>query len=130
MKALILLNIEQGRAQSGMVNLPVAEREFDSPAEKTDNVLDRGTEAMTIQIELKPEIMERLAAEAQARGVAVEKYAESLLREAMASRSEPNGELSIEEFHAMLNAMAEGSDKLPKVPTSAFTRESFYEDRL
>ena len=85
---------------------------------------------MTIRIELSPEILERLAAEAQARGMAVEKYAESLLREAIASRTEPQGELSVEELHAMLNAMAEGSDKLPKVPTSAFTRESFYEGRL
>lgn len=30
----------------------------------------------------------------------------------------------------MLAVIAEGSDKLPKVPTSAFTRESFYEERL
>ena len=40
------------------------------------------------------------------------------------------GGLSVGELHAMLDAIAEGSEKLPKVPTSAFTRESFYEDRL
>jgi hypothetical protein len=84
---------------------------------------------MTIQIELNPEIMERLAAEAEARGIALEEYAESLLREAIATCSEPRGQLSVEELHAMLNAIAEGSEKLPKVPTAAFARVSFYEDR-
>jgi len=85
---------------------------------------------MTIQIELNPEIMKRLAAEAEAHGIALEEYAERLLREAIATHAEPHGELSVAELHAMLNAIAEGSEKLPKVPTSAFTRESFYEERL
>ena len=84
---------------------------------------------MTIQIELNPEIMERLAAEAAAHGIALERYAERLLREAIATHPQPQGQLSVAELHAMLNAIAEGSEKLPKVPTSAFTRESFYEDR-
>ena len=81
---------------------------------------------MTIQIELNPEIMERLAAEAAARGIAVEDYVERLLREAIATRAEPQGQISVAELHTMLNAIAEGSEKLPKVPTSAFTRESLY----
>ncbi len=85
---------------------------------------------MTIRIELNPEIEAQLAAGAQARGVAVEKYAESLLRDAVASDSERQGKVSVEELHAMLDAIAEGSDALPKLPTTAFTRESFYEDRL
>lgn len=85
---------------------------------------------MTIRIELNPEIEAQLAAGAQARGVALEKYAESLLRDAIANHSEPQGNLSVEELHAMLNAIAEGSDNLPKLPTTAFTRESFYEDRF
>lgn len=84
---------------------------------------------MTIQIELTPEIMERLAAEAAAHGIPLEEYAERLLREAIATHAQPQGQLSVAELHAMLNAMAEGSENLPKVPTSAFTRESFYEDR-
>ena len=85
---------------------------------------------MTIQIELNPEMMERLAAEAEAEGIPLEEYAERLLREAIATHAEPQGQLSVAELHAMLNGIAEGSEKLPKVPTSAFTRESFYEDRL
>lgn len=83
---------------------------------------------MTIQIEFNREMMERLAAEAEAEGIALEEYAERLLREAIAPRAEPQGQLSVAELRAMLNAIAEGSEKLPKVPTSAFTRESFYED--
>jgi len=50
---------------------------------------------MTIQIELNPEIMERLAAEAAARGIAVEDYVERLLREAIATRAEPQGQISV-----------------------------------
>ena len=84
---------------------------------------------MTIQIELNPEVMERLAAEAEAEGIALEEYAERLLREAIATHAEPQGQVSVAELHAMLAGIAEGSEKLPKVPTSAFTRESFYEDR-
>ena len=84
---------------------------------------------MTIKIELNPEMAAQLAAEAQARGVPLEKYAESLLRDAIALHSEANGQLSVEELDAMLNAIAAGADKLPKLPTTAFTRESFYEGR-
>ncbi len=82
---------------------------------------------MTIRIELNPEIEAQFGAGAQARGVALERYAESLLRDAIASHSEPEGRLSVEELHAMLGAIAEGSDNLPKLPTTAFTRESFYD---
>jgi hypothetical protein len=43
--------------------------------------------------------------------------------------SEPTGRLSIEQLYAMLGAIAEVSSKLPNLPTSAFTRESLYDDR-
>jgi len=85
---------------------------------------------MTIQVEISPEVEARLVAEARAQGIPPEKVAERLLQEALATRSIPQGNLTVEELHAMLKAIAEGSDKLPRVPTSAFTRESFYEDRL
>jgi hypothetical protein len=84
---------------------------------------------MTIQVELNPEVEARLLAGAKERGISVEKYAETLLRDAVALPSQPTGKLSVEELHAMLDAIAEGSEKLPNLPTSAFTRESFYEDR-
>jgi hypothetical protein len=84
---------------------------------------------MAIQVELNPEMEARLVAGAQERGISVEKYAETLLKDAVALHSQPTGRLSLEKLHAMLDAIAEGSEKLPGLPTSAFTRESFYEGR-
>jgi hypothetical protein len=84
---------------------------------------------MTIQVELSPEAEARLLAVAQAQGIPLEKVAERLLQEALTSRSVPSGNLSVDEFHTMLDALAKGSEKLPKLATESFTRESFYEDR-
>lgn len=85
---------------------------------------------MTIKVQLNAETEARLKAEAQAQGLPLEKVAEQLLKEALAGRSLSNGQMSLEEFHGMLGAMAEGSQKLPELPTESFSRESFYEDRL
>jgi hypothetical protein len=84
---------------------------------------------MTIQVELNSEIEAQLVAEARVRGIPLERVAERLLQEALASRSGPQGNLTLEEFHAMLNALSAGSEGLPNLPTESFTRESFYEDR-
>lgn len=84
---------------------------------------------MTTRMELGDDIVRWLESEARARGVGLEIYAKSLLEEAIASRATAQGVLSIKELHAMQNALAEGSDKLPQLPTSAFARESFYENR-
>jgi hypothetical protein len=85
---------------------------------------------MTIRVELNPETEARLKAEARAKGLPVEKVAEQLLNEALTGHSLSQGRMSVEEFHRMLDAMAEGSEKLPVLPTESFSRESFYEDRL
>jgi len=84
---------------------------------------------MTIQVELNAEVEAQLVAEARVRGIPLEKVAERLLQEALASRSGPQGNLTLEGFHAMLNALLAGSEGLPNLPTESFTRESFYEDR-
>jgi hypothetical protein len=84
---------------------------------------------MTIHVELKPEIAAQLAAEASAQGLPLEKVAERLLQEALASRSVLQGTLSVDKFHAMLKSLASGSEALPDLPTETFTRESFYEER-
>jgi len=84
---------------------------------------------MTIHVDLNPEIEARLLAEAHAQGIPPEKVAEGLLKEAMASRSLPQGNLTREEFHEMLEALAADSQKLPNLSTESFARESFYEDR-
>jgi hypothetical protein len=85
---------------------------------------------MTIQLKLNSETEARLIAEARAKGVPLEKVAEQLLEEALARRSSHRGQMSVEEFHQMLHGMAEGSERLPDLPTESFTRESFYEDPL
>jgi hypothetical protein len=85
---------------------------------------------MTIQVELNPETEALLAAAALVRGIALEKYAGTLLHEVLAAPPAGSGKLTVDELHAMLREIALGSDKLPHVDTSALTRESFYEGRL
>ena len=85
---------------------------------------------MTIRVELTPETEARLIAEARAKGQPLETVAEQLLREALIGSSLSQGQMSVEEFHQMLDAMAEGSERLPDLPTESFSRESLYENRL
>jgi hypothetical protein len=85
---------------------------------------------MTIRVDLNPETEARLIAQARAKGLPLEKVAELLLNDALNGRSPSQGRLRVEEFHRMLSAMAEGSEKLPDLPTKIFSRASFYEDRI
>ena len=85
---------------------------------------------MTIRVDLNPEMEARLISEARSQGIPLEKLAERLLKEALTANALPHGVLTVEEFHRMLKGMAEGSEKLPNLPTESFSRESFYEDRL
>ena len=85
---------------------------------------------MTIRVELNPETEARLKVEARAKGLPLEKVAEQLLNEALTGRISSSSHMSVEEFHGMLDAMAEGSEKRPDLPTESFSRESFYEGRL
>jgi hypothetical protein len=73
-------------------------------------------------------IPDELAAQAHARGVPVELYVQSLVEEAgrRSLSSHPPG--TPERIEAFFEAMAEGSQKLPLLPTESFTRESFYQD--
>jgi hypothetical protein len=84
---------------------------------------------MTIELELKAEVIERLSSEAKARGIGLEEYAETLLRQAMSLSSAPRKLLSVDDLHTMLAAMAQDAERLPKLATSAFSRESFYDER-
>lgn len=84
---------------------------------------------MTIQVELNPELEARLAAEARAQGMPLDRAAARILEEAMASRFMAASGLSVGDLHTMLASMAEGSEHLPNLSTDSFTRESFYEDR-
>jgi hypothetical protein len=59
----------------------------------------------------------------------LETYASNLLQEVLFSPGRRRAKLTKERFHAMLRALADGSERLPNLPTNSFTRESFYEDR-
>ncbi len=85
---------------------------------------------MTIRVELNPETEARLIAAARAKGLPLEKAAEELLVEALAVGTLAPGQMSVEEFRRMLEAMAEGPERLPDLPTESFSRASFYEDGL
>jgi len=85
---------------------------------------------MTIRVDLTPETEARLIAEAQARGVSLEKLAERLLQDALTNGSVANGLMTVDDFHRMLAAIAEGSEALHDLSTENFTRESFYEGRV
>lgn len=84
---------------------------------------------MTIEVEISPELEASLVAEAALHGMELKSYAGKLLQERQSSSAAAGGKLTREDLHAMLKEVGEGSENLPKLPTSAFTRESFYEDR-
>src|SRR6266446_8716964 len=80
---------------------------------RTQLIYCGGQNTMTIQVELNAEIEAQLVAEARVQGIPLENVAERLLQEALASRSVPQGNLTLEGFHAMLNALSAGSEGLP-----------------
>ncbi len=84
---------------------------------------------MAIQVELAGETETQLAAAARAQGLAPEKYAGSLLQQALASGEGGSGRLTLDELQTMLNEIAKGAEDLPVLLTSSLTRESFYEYR-
>src|ERR1035441_10826072 len=73
-------------------------------------------------------ISDELAAQAEARGLSVEIYVQSLVEEAGRNSLLPHLPRTPEQIEAFFEAMAEGSQKLPLLPTESFTRESFYQD--
>jgi len=81
---------------------------------------------MTIRVELNPEMEKQLAAEALARGVALEMYAQRLLQEALASRSKGHSRASQEEFRAFLDALASKAPNVPQLRSETFSREMIY----
>jgi hypothetical protein len=85
---------------------------------------------MTIRFDLSPDMEARLLAEARTQGLPLEQVAEQLLKEALADRAPYPDKMSVEGFHRMLGAMAEGAETLRDLPTESFSRESFYEDPL
>ncbi len=75
-------------------------------------------------------IPDEFAAQVKARGLTPESYVEKWIAEQTTTplASEPARELSLEEFHASMDALTRYSDKIPSLPMNVFTRESFYEN--
>ena len=84
---------------------------------------------MTILVEISPEAEARLAAEAKSLGLALEEHASNILEQSSEQQVTGTGKLTRESLQAMFTELQAGSENLPKLPTSSFTRESFYEDR-
>ena len=87
-----------------------------------------------IQIQLQPEVEARYAAEAQARGLALDRYiAEKLEKSEPAvagptSQEEVSPTARLADLEQFFEEMARFSDKIPLLPDEAFTRESLYQD--
>ena len=71
---------------------------------------------------------QRLTDQAQARGMDLAAYAESVLEKTAASGGSTHRAKPRQEIEAFFAAMSENSEKLPQLPEEAFTRQSFYED--
>ncbi len=82
---------------------------------------------MAITLELTPEIEASLEAQARARGLRLDAFVESLLKQ-QAATEHLGRAMSLEQVEAELDALAQGSDKLPYLPPEAVKRESFYQD--
>lgn len=73
-------------------------------------------------------IPDELAAEIQSRGMTPENYLEILIAEQLQTQQSPSAshQLSAEQFEAALDELTRYSDKIPSLPDSAISRESFY----
>jgi len=82
--------------------------------------------AMTLRLELRPEVEENLAAQARARGVPLDTYLQGVIEDlARAATARPASPPDIE---ATLDRLAEMGRDLPHLPSSAFSRESIFRD--
>ena len=82
---------------------------------------------MAITLELPPEIEASLAAQAQVRGLPLDAYVQSLLKQQVA-KEHAEHTISPVQFEAELDALAQGSEQLPSLPPEALARGSFYQD--
>lgn len=82
---------------------------------------------MAITLNLPPEVEASLTAQAQKLGLQLNAYVQSLLQQ-QAAKGRLEQTLNLEQFEAQLDALAQGSEKLPYLPPEALARESIYQD--
>ncbi len=85
---------------------------------------------MTVTLELKPEVEERIIAEAKARGLSVEDYIQQELEASVATPRTPE-QMPYEEWLRLFNEFMNGHDyiKAPPLSDEAISRESIYRER-
>jgi hypothetical protein len=79
-----------------------------------------------IQLEIDPEVEQRIVDAARVRGLEPNAYASKIVSDAVAY-TVPK-QLSDEEFKASLDRLASYGKGLPKLPEDAYSRESIYQD--
>ncbi len=84
---------------------------------------------MTLNLELDPRTEAWIREEAARRGIESDAFALEVLKKSMPVSLQESKPLTVESFHKMLDELKKGSEHLPDIPTSSFTRESFYGDR-
>lgn len=82
---------------------------------------------MTLKLELPQEIEERLTAQAQIRGIAVEEYAKSVLDRATKSEG-VHHPMDVVRLNKVLDEFAITDRELPHLSDYAVSREGIYED--
>ena len=82
---------------------------------------------MTVTLEIKPEVEASLTAQARAQGVPLDLYLQNLV-EQLALTSNVAG-ADAQDLRATLDALAEMGKDLPRLPSSAFSRESIYDGK-
>ena len=81
---------------------------------------------MTVRLELKPDVEANLIAQACVRGVPLDAYLQNVIEDL--ARTKSASPASLEDLEATLDTLAEMGKDLPHLPSSAFSRESIYQD--
>ena len=82
---------------------------------------------MSVTLDLKPELEAPAQAGAAASGIRIETYLENILEQApLTPRLPPARQIPLDEFDAVMDALAEGSDNIP--PPAIVTRADIYAD--
>lgn len=81
---------------------------------------------MTVRLDLKPDMEARLTAQAESKGIPLDAYLQGMIEEMAQTQPPPN--TSIQEFRATLDTLAEMGKSLPHRTSSAFSRQSIYQD--
>lgn len=82
---------------------------------------------MALVLQLPPDLEQMLQEQAKVKGVSPAEYVQSLLEKQLLPHTH-KPKLSLEEFIAHLDQLAQYSDQIPDLPDEAFTREGIYRD--